>query len=92
MVGALQVLRFHKSDDVRVSNLTINDSPQTHILLLGCNNIDLGYLNIRSPDGSPNTDGIHIQATNHVSIHDSNIGVGTYVCLFLLAYSTVNNN
>ncbi|GMY34026.1 probable polygalacturonase At1g80170 [Fagus crenata] len=62
---SLKALRFHKSSDIHMSHITLENSPQTHILLLGCNDVELGDLNIRSPDGSPNTDGIHIQATNN---------------------------
>ncbi|GMY34025.1 probable polygalacturonase At1g80170 [Fagus crenata] len=69
-------LRFHQSSDIHMSHITIRDSPQIHVLLLGCNDVELGDLNIRSPEGSPNTDGIHIQATNNVFINNSFIGVG----------------
>ena len=75
-INSLQALRFHKSSDIHMSHITLENSPQTHILLLGCNDVELGDLNIRSPDGSPNTDGIHIQATNNVFINNSFIGVG----------------
>ncbi|XP_030970028.1 polygalacturonase-like [Quercus lobata] len=74
--GAPTALRFHKSNDIHMSQIRIIDSPQTHILLLGCNDVEFEGLFIKSPDGSPNTDGIHIQATNNVFINSSFIGSG----------------
>ena len=59
-----------------MSQIKIVNSPQTHILLLGCNDVEFQSLNIISPDESPNTDGIHIQASNHIFINNSFIGVG----------------
>nr|POE60764.1 polygalacturonase adpg1 [Quercus suber] len=72
----LKTLKFHKSNDIHMSQIRIIDSPQTHILLLGCNDVEFKGLFIKSPDGSPNTDGIHIHATNNVFINSSFIGVG----------------
>ena len=63
--------------EIRVTN-----SPQIHILLLDCNEMELGYLHLQSPDVSPNTDGIHIHATNNVSIYNSYIGVGNSLFSF----------
>ncbi|KAK4590405.1 hypothetical protein RGQ29_020813 [Quercus rubra] len=74
--GAPTALRFHKSNDIHMSQIKIVNSPQTHILLLGCNDVEFQSLNIISPDESPNTDGIHIQASNHIFINNSFIGVG----------------
>ncbi|KAL0010642.1 hypothetical protein SO802_005750 [Lithocarpus litseifolius] len=72
----LKALRFHKSNDIHMSQIKIVNSPQTHILLLGCNDVEFQGLNIISPDESPNTDGIHIHASNHIFINNSFIGVG----------------
>jgi polygalacturonase len=78
-IYALQTIRFHRSYDVKMREIRITNSPQIHIHLLGCNDIELGYLHLQSPDVSPNTDGIHIQATNNVSIYNSYIGVGNFL-------------
>jgi len=69
-------LRFHKSNDIHMSQIKIVNSPQTHILLLGCNGVELQDLSIISSGVSPNTDGIHIQQSNHIFINNSFIGVG----------------
>ncbi|KAK7851221.1 polygalacturonase, partial [Quercus suber] len=36
----LKALRFHKSNDIHMSQIKIVNSPQTHILLLGCNDVE----------------------------------------------------
>ena len=70
-----------------MSQIRIIDSPQTHILLLGCNDVEFEGLFIKSPDGSPNTDGIHIHTTNNVFINSSFIGVGNCLSPSLLQTS-----
>ena len=70
-----------------MSQIRIIDSPQTHILLLGCNDVEFEGLFIKSSDGSPNTDGIHIHTTNNVFINSSFIGVGNCLSLSLLQTS-----
>ena len=83
----LQTLRFHKSNDIHMSQIKIVNSPQTHIPLLGCNGVELQDLSIISSGVSPNTDGIHIQQSNHIFINNSFIGVGN--CLpFCLSQSS----
>ncbi|KAM6602259.1 hypothetical protein CsatA_021868 [Cannabis sativa] len=50
--------------------------PQTHILVWNSDSIELNYLSVNSPANSPNTDGLHIQASTNVSIHHSVIKSG----------------
>lgn len=59
-----------------MSNVKFQNSPQTHVLVIGCENVDFGYLTIESPGTSPNTDGIHIHNCRNVSIRNSQIAVG----------------
>ena len=54
-IDYLQTLRFHKSNDIHMSQIKIVNSPQTHILLLGCNGVELQDLSIISSGVSPNT-------------------------------------
>ncbi|XVF86474.1 hypothetical protein PTKIN_Ptkin18bG0043200 [Pterospermum kingtungense] len=70
------VLKFQNCKNIQMSNIKFQNSPQTHVLVLGCQNVDFGYLNIESPGTSPNTDGIHIQDGRNVSIHNSQIADG----------------
>ncbi|XP_075665325.1 polygalacturonase At1g48100-like [Castanea sativa] len=44
----LLTLRFHNSNDIHMSQLKIVNSPQIHVLLLGCNGVELQDLSIIS--------------------------------------------
>ncbi|PSS17861.1 Polygalacturonaseprecursor [Actinidia chinensis var. chinensis] len=70
------VISFLQCNKVSLSNILVVDSPQTHILITGCNNVVIRYLSIKSPETSPNTDGIHISSSHGVFIHNTNIGSG----------------
>ncbi|KAM2309196.1 hypothetical protein COP1_031210 [Malus domestica] len=56
--------------------LTFLNSPQAHIGINSCDNADVSHLNIHAPEDSPNTDGIDISFSSHVTIRDSSIGTG----------------
>lgn len=70
---ALKVLSCEKSSlrDIHVIN-----SSQAHILIEGCDGIHIENLIIEAPGNSPNTDGIHIQASHNVIINNTIIGSG----------------
>ncbi|XP_060964397.1 probable polygalacturonase At1g80170 [Cannabis sativa] len=61
---------------VKVVRLLVVNSPQTHILVWNSDSVELNYLSVNSPANSPNTDGLHIQASTNVSIHHSIIKSG----------------
>nr|CAD1835207.1 unnamed protein product [Ananas comosus var. bracteatus] len=69
-------IRFVRCTDVVVSNLNLADSPQTHVLIHGSRRLTLTNLKITAPAHSPNTDGIHIQSSQHVAIQNTIIGTG----------------
>ncbi|XP_051131226.1 polygalacturonase ADPG1-like [Andrographis paniculata] len=69
-------LRFLSCDESIVRNVGLKDSAQTHILIMGCNGFNVNNVVMMSPGSSPNTDGIHIQDTQHLSISNSSFGVG----------------
>ncbi|CAH1451927.1 unnamed protein product [Lactuca virosa] len=69
-------LHFIKCDGLRLSGMTHINSPMLHISIVGCNDVDVGNLQILAPEYSPNTDGIDIGASSHVNIHDSIIQTG----------------
>lgn len=77
------MIRFFMSSNLVVSDLRIQNSPQFHIKFDGCEGVFISGLSISSPKLSPNTDGIHIENTKSVTIHDSMIANGTYVGLIL---------
>ncbi|GMH08714.1 hypothetical protein Nepgr_010554 [Nepenthes gracilis] len=70
------LIRFFMSSNVRVSGLRMQNSPQFHIKFDGCDGVEIDRLSISSPQSSPNTDGIHVQNTRSVAIHDSMIANG----------------
>ncbi|KAL5540099.1 hypothetical protein UlMin_043170 [Ulmus minor] len=69
-------LRFYSSYDVTVRNIKIIDSPQCHLKFDSSKRIKVDNITISSPENSPNTDGIHLQNSQDVEIHHSNIGSG----------------
>ncbi|XP_017256671.1 probable polygalacturonase At1g80170 [Daucus carota subsp. sativus] len=80
-------LKFFKSNNLRIKGVNIVQSPQTHVLLFKTDRVTIDSVNIDSPKDSPNTDGIHIQSANGVSISnckikngDDNISIGDH-CL-----------
>ncbi|XP_019192589.1 PREDICTED: probable polygalacturonase At1g80170 [Ipomoea nil] len=69
-------LKFVSCNETSVSNMYVNNSPQTHILVLGCHGFNLHNIFINSPVDSPNTDGIHIQSSHRFSVTHSIISTG----------------
>ncbi|CAL5444093.1 unnamed protein product [Camellia sinensis] len=70
------VLSFTECNQFSISNILIVNSPQTHILVTGCNNVMIDSLSIKSPETSPNTDGIHISHSTGVFVSNTDIGSG----------------
>ncbi|KAI3810714.1 hypothetical protein L1987_20336 [Smallanthus sonchifolius] len=80
-------IRFFMSTNVSVRGVKVKNSPQFHFRFDGCNGVHIDSLNIKAPSLSPNTDGIHIENTNDVTIYNSlisngddcvSIGTGSY--------------
>ncbi|KAM5558860.1 putative polygalacturonase [Rosa sericea] len=71
-----KALRFFNCNDLQLSGLTHVDSPKGHISILNCTNVIVSNLHIIAPDDSENTDGIDINMSRHVDIHDCIIGTG----------------
>ncbi|XP_015875519.1 polygalacturonase At1g48100 [Ziziphus jujuba] len=80
-------IRFFLSSNLTVQGLIVKNSPQFHFRFDGCQNVHVESLTIKTPAYSPNTDGIHIENTNHVKIYNSlisngddciSIGAGSY--------------
>ncbi|XP_030496677.2 polygalacturonase At1g48100 [Cannabis sativa] len=69
-------LRFYSSNDVTVKNIKIINSPQCHLKFDSSKRIKVDNITISSPENSPNTDGIHLQNSQDVEIHHSNIECG----------------
>ncbi|GFP98316.1 polygalacturonase qrt2 [Phtheirospermum japonicum] len=72
----IQGLKFLRCNESSVSNIKLINSAQTHILVKGCKSFNIDNVVIESPGNSPNTDGIHIQSSQHVTISSSKISCG----------------
>lgn len=72
-VQALKVLSCKKSS---LRDIHFINSSQAHVLIEGCDGIHIENLIIEAPGNSPNTDGIHIQASHNVIINNTIIGSG----------------
>ncbi|KAI3448452.1 hypothetical protein Pfo_005117 [Paulownia fortunei] len=80
-------IRFFWSSNLTVQGLKIKNSPQFHFRFDSCHDVHIDSLYIKSPSGSPNTDGIHVENSNDVKIYNSvisngddcvSIGAGSY--------------
>ncbi|XP_060196170.1 polygalacturonase QRT2-like isoform X1 [Lycium barbarum] len=69
-------LKFIFCSHSSISNIYFANSAQTHILIERCNGFKVDNVMIQSPGNSPNTDGIHIQASQYVAITNSKISSG----------------
>ncbi|RRT55557.1 hypothetical protein B296_00029912 [Ensete ventricosum] len=69
-------LRFYGSSDVTVSGITVRNSPQVHLKFDGCQAVEVTGVTISSPGDSPNTDGIHLQNSVNVFIHNTDFSCG----------------
>lgn len=67
------------SSNLTVQGLKIKNSPQFHFRFDSCHAVHVDSLFIKSPSGSPNTDGIHIENTNDVKIYNSIISNGNFL-------------
>ncbi|KAJ4981331.1 hypothetical protein NE237_032168 [Protea cynaroides] len=72
----LPALRFSSCNGMNLRNMKVINSPQTHIHILACSEVWIDTINISSPWDSPNTDGIHIHRSQHVTIYNSEIENG----------------
>ena len=72
----VQVLSFNACNGLRVSYLSITNSPKAHITINDCEDAIFSHITIQSPGDSPNTDGIDISASKNIFIKDSKIAAG----------------
>nr|GME13862.1 polygalacturonase QRT2-like [Ipomoea batatas] len=72
----MQAMKFLSCNNSSLSNIHFSSSPQTHALIFGCNGFNVSHVSVESRGDSPNTDGIHIHASHHLSITYSNITCG----------------
>ncbi|XP_021752147.1 polygalacturonase-like [Chenopodium quinoa] len=71
-----QSISFVSCKNVVLNGLKSLNSQKSHMSIKNCNKINLNHLTLRAPSGSPNTDGINVQHTNHFTIYGSLIKTG----------------
>ncbi|WCJ21827.1 Pectin lyase-like superfamily protein [Euphorbia peplus] len=69
-------ITFNFANDVIVSGLTSINSQVTHLVVNSCKNVQVRNVKMIAPDESPNTDGIHVQGSNNVTIYGSTLRSG----------------
>ncbi|KAF2325594.1 hypothetical protein GH714_030863 [Hevea brasiliensis] len=69
-------LEFTNSNNVVISGLTSLNSQMFHIVINECQNVKVQGVKIMASVESPNTDGIHVQASSGVTILNSKISTG----------------
>ncbi|CAN0866784.1 unnamed protein product [Linum grandiflorum] len=67
---------FYKCNNLVVRNLRIQNAQQMHLSFQSCNNVQASNLQVNSPQDSPNTDGIHVTATENIRISNAVVGTG----------------
>ena len=71
-----QSLKVLNSRDVVISGLTSVDSELYHVVIDGCEGVTVQDVQIVAPGSSPNTDGIHVQASSQVTVTRTSIQTG----------------
>ncbi|KAI5583169.1 hypothetical protein BDE02_07G134200 [Populus trichocarpa] len=74
-VGAASIT-FNWANDILISGLTSINSQSTHLVINSCKKVVVRNVRTIAPDQSPNTDGIHVQASTGVSITGSTLQTG----------------
>nr|CDM86868.1 unnamed protein product [Triticum aestivum] len=72
----LQTLDISQSKGVSVKQLTLLNSKVFHMAIFDCTGVTVQGIQIIAPANSPNTDGIHVSHSRHVSILNTTIGTG----------------
>ncbi|PPS02435.1 hypothetical protein GOBAR_AA18234 [Gossypium barbadense] len=69
-------LSFTNSKNIRIRSLLSLNSQMFHVVINGCENVDVQGVRIIAAGNSPNTDGIHVQLSKNVNIIKCSIKTG----------------
>lgn len=72
----MQSLTIAQSKDVKIKWLTSVNSKGFHMSIYQSSGVTVQNIQILAPSNSPNTDGIHVQLSDHVIIREANIQTG----------------
>ncbi|CAI9108294.1 OLC1v1007863C1 [Oldenlandia corymbosa var. corymbosa] len=73
---AARSITFNWVNNGLISGLTSINSQLMHVVVNSCNNVRVQNVKIIAPAESPNTDGIHVQGSNSVTIYNNIIKTG----------------
>ncbi|KAL2464671.1 Polygalacturonase ADPG1 [Forsythia ovata] len=74
--GNGNALTLYKCRNLVVKDLKFQDAQQIHVSFDKCTHVQVSSLTISAPEGSPNTDGIHVTNTKNIQISSCTIGTG----------------
>ncbi|KAI5430584.1 hypothetical protein KIW84_034973 [Lathyrus oleraceus] len=74
-VGA-RTMTFNWVNNLVVSGITSINSQLSHLVINTCNNVMVRNVKLIAPDKSPNTDGIHVENSNGVTINGCTMQTG----------------
>jgi polygalacturonase len=70
------LIEFYHSTKIRVSGITLSESPMWSLALRYCDGVKIDGLHVENPADSPNTDGIDIVSSSNVSVNNATIATG----------------
>lgn len=73
---APRAVTFHRCNHVKMKDITMVNSQQMHLAFTNCFGVELSRMKVLAPETSPNTDGIHVSSSSHVTIKNSIIKTG----------------
>ncbi|KAI9087732.1 hypothetical protein K1719_030364 [Acacia pycnantha] len=71
-----RAISFHACKGLKINKVRVINSPGGHLSINGCNGTVIPNIYLCAPDDSPNTGGIGISGSSHVTIRDSVFEVG----------------
>ena len=72
----MQTLSFENSNNIKINGLLSLNSQMFHVVINGCQNVQVQGVMVIAAGDSPNTDGIHVQLSTDVVITNSSIKTG----------------
>lgn len=76
LLERMQSLTIANSRNVVVAGVRSVDSELFHVVVLQCHGVTVRGVTVEAPADSPNTDGIHMHMSSHVSVYDARISTG----------------
>ncbi|KAK9169881.1 hypothetical protein Syun_002021 [Stephania yunnanensis] len=69
-----RAMTFYQCNSLKVRNIHVKNAQQMHVSFQKCNNVQARNIVVTAPGKSPNTDGIHVTATQDIRILNTVIG------------------